>query len=106
MKYGGFFYFVLNQQSSWGVKNFFIYSFISSHLEIYEKHFLKKYKKLFWSVSFLFFGLEAGCWFRLLQYSILKYKSIIKKKKNDKIVLFAKSKLNNIEVLISQALVN
>ena len=39
---------------------------------------------------------------------IKKYKSIIKKKKkkNDKIVLLTKSKLNNIEVLISKALIN
>ena len=39
---------------------------------------------------------------------IKKFKSIIKKKKNkhDKIVLFTKSKLNNIEVLISKALIN
>ena len=34
---------------------------------------------------------------------IKKYKSIIKKKKHDKIVLLAKSKLNRIEVLISKA---
>ena len=40
--------------------------------------------------------------------AIKKYKSIIKKKKkkHDKIVLLAKSKLNNIEVLISKALIN
>ena len=39
---------------------------------------------------------------------IQKYKSIIKKKKkkHDKIVLLAKSKLNSIEVLISKALIN
>ena len=39
---------------------------------------------------------------------IKKYKSIIKKKKkkHDKIVLLAKSKLNGIEVLISKALIN
>ena len=39
---------------------------------------------------------------------IKKYKSIIKKKKtkHDKIVLLAKSKLNNIKVLISKALVD
>ena len=36
---------------------------------------------------------------------IKKYKSIIKKKHN-KIVLLAKSKLNSIEVLISEALIN
>ena len=38
---------------------------------------------------------------------INKYKSIIKKKKkeHDKIVLFTKSKLNRIEVLISKALI-
>ena len=39
---------------------------------------------------------------------IKKYKLIIKKKKkkHDKIVLLAKSKLNSIEVLISKALIN
>ena len=39
---------------------------------------------------------------------IAKYKSMIKKKKkkHDKIVLLAKSKLNSIEVLISKALVD
>ena len=39
---------------------------------------------------------------------IKKYKSIIKKrkKKHDKIVLLAKSKLNNIKVLISKALID
>ena len=40
--------------------------------------------------------------------AIKKYKSIIKKKKkkHDKIVLLAKSKLNNIEVLTSKALID
>ena len=40
--------------------------------------------------------------------AIKKYKSIIKKKKkkHDKIVLFAKSKLNSIEFLISKALID
>ena len=39
---------------------------------------------------------------------IKKYKSIIKNKKknHDKIVLFAKSKLNSIEVFISKALID
>ena len=39
---------------------------------------------------------------------IIKYKSIIKKKKkrHDKIVLLAKSKLNSIEVLLSKALID
>ena len=37
---------------------------------------------------------------------IKKYKAIIKKKKHDKIVLLAKSKLNSIEVLISKALID
>ena len=39
---------------------------------------------------------------------IKKYKSIIqkKKKKCDKIVLLAKTKLNSMEVLISKALIN
>ena len=35
-----------------------------------------------------------------------KYKSTNKKKKHDKIVLIAKSKLNSIEVLISKALID
>ena len=35
-----------------------------------------------------------------------KYKSINKKKKHDKIILIAKSKLNSIEVLISKALID
>ena len=39
---------------------------------------------------------------------VKRYKSVIKKKKNkhDKIVLLAKSQLNNIEVLISKALID
>ena len=35
-----------------------------------------------------------------------KYKSIIKKKKHDKIILLAKYKLNSIEVLISKVLID
>ena len=37
---------------------------------------------------------------------IKKYKSVIKKKKYDKTVLLAKSKLNSIEVLISKGLID
>ena len=37
---------------------------------------------------------------------IKKYKSIIKKKKHDKIVLLAKAKLNSVDVIISRALIN
>ena len=37
---------------------------------------------------------------------IKNYKSIIKKKKHDKIVLLAKSNLNSIEVLISKVLID
>ena len=37
---------------------------------------------------------------------IKQYKSIIKKKKHEKIVLLAETKLNSIEVLISKALIN
>ena len=47
-------------------------------------------------------GLEI----RAVTAGIKKYKSIIKKKKHDKIVLLAKSKLNSIEILISKALIN
>ena len=45
---------------------------------------------------------------KLKQIQIKKYKSIIKKKKkkHDEIILLAKSKLNCIEVLISEALIN
>ena len=44
----------------------------------------------------------------VINAGIKKYKSIIKKrkKKHDKIVLLAKSKLNSIEVLISKALID
>ena len=38
--------------------------------------------------------------------AITKYKSIIKKKKHDKTVLLARSKLNSMEVLISKALID
>ena len=45
---------------------------------------------------------------RIITSGIKKHKSIIKKKKNknDKIILLAKSKLNNIEVLISKDLIH
>ena len=43
----------------------------------------------------------------MLTAAIKKYQSIIKKKKkDDKIVLSAKTKLNSIEVLISKALID
>ena len=46
-----------------------------------------------------------GLKFFAIVVGIKKYRSIIKKKKdNDKVVLLAKSKLNTIEVLISKAL--
>ena len=37
---------------------------------------------------------------------IKKYKSVIKKKKHDKIVLLAKTKLNTVEVLTYEALID
>ena len=45
---------------------------------------------------------------RVITSGIKKHKSIIKKKKNknDKIILLGKSKLNNIEVLISKDLIH
>ena len=45
---------------------------------------------------------------KLKQIHIKKYKSIIKKKKkkHDEIILLAKSKLNSMEVLISEALID
>ena len=51
---------------------------------------------------------EKGLKTWVIAAGIKKYKSIIKKKKkkHDKIVLLAKSKLNSIEVLISKALID
>ena len=37
---------------------------------------------------------------------IKKYKSLIKKKKHDKIILLAKSELNSIKILISKVLID
>ena len=50
----------------------------------------------------------AGLKICAIAAGIKKYKSTIKKKKkkHDKIILLAKSKLNSIEVLISEALIN
>ena len=42
----------------------------------------------------------------IITAGIKKYKSKIKKKKNDKIVLLAKSKLNKINILISKTLID
>ena len=47
---------------------------------------------------------ELGLEICAIAVGIKTYKSIIKKKKHDKIVLLAKSKLNSIEILISKAL--
>ena len=64
---------------------------------------------------FLCFGISIGITSSAIGLNICaiaaginKYKSIIKKKKkkHDKIVLLAKSKLNSIEVLTSKALIN
>ena len=53
-------------------------------------------------------SLAVGLEICVITAEIKNYKSIIKKKdkKHDKIVLFAKSKLNSIEVLISKALID
>ena len=52
---------------------------------------------------------SSSIWLKIcvINVGIKKYKQIIKekKKKHDKIVLLSKSKLNNIEALISKALV-
>ena len=48
----------------------------------------------------------TGIQMRTITALIKKYKSIVKKKKHDEIVLLAKSKLNSIALLISQALIN
>ena len=52
--------------------------------------------------------LSSGVWLKICAIfaGIKKYKSIFKKKKHNKIVFLAKSKLNNIEVLISKALID
>ena len=53
---------------------------------------------------------SPAVWLKIyeLTVSIKKFKSVIKKKKkrNDKIVLLAKTKLNTIKVLISKTLIN
>ena len=48
----------------------------------------------------------TGIQMRTITALIKKYKSIVKKKKHDEIVFLAKSKLNSIALLISQALIN
>ena len=48
----------------------------------------------------------TGIQMRTITALIKKYKSIVKKKKHDEIVLLAKSKLNSIALLICQALIN
>ena len=54
------------------------------------------------------FLLLIGLKICVITTAIKKYKTLIKKKRKryDKIVLLAKSKLNNIEVLISKALID
>ena len=42
----------------------------------------------------------------LISAGIEKYKSIIKKKKHNRVLLLGKSKLNNVGVLISKALIS
>ena len=51
-------------------------------------------------------GSTIGLQIFVLTAAIKKYKTIIKKRKHDKIVLLANSKLNSIEVLTFQALIN
>ena len=65
----------------------------------------------FASLLGILIGVAASAiWLKICKITagIKKYKSIIKKKKkkHDKIVLLAKSKLNSIEVLISKALID
>ena len=49
---------------------------------------------------------EIGLKMCTITAAITKYKSVIKKKKHDKTVLLARSKLNSMEVLISKALID
>ena len=51
---------------------------------------------------------SSAIWLKLraIAAGIKKHKSINKKKKHDKTVFLAKSKLNSIEVLISNSLIN
>ena len=83
----------------------------------YIEHFLVLFSAITGSISISAFASLLGIPIRITSSAIgLKicaiaagiktYKSIIKKKKHDKIVLFAKSKLNSIEVLISKALID
>ena len=59
------------------------------------------------SIGITYRSYSIGLKIRAIAAGIKKYNSIIKKekKKHDKIVLLAKTKLNSIEVLISKALI-
>ena len=81
----------------------------------YIEHFRILGSKITWCVSISAFTSLVGIMSSLIGLKICaipaaikKYKSIIKKKKKkyNKIVLLAKSKLDSIEVLISKALIN
>ena len=48
----------------------------------------------------------TGLKIRAITAEIKKYKSVIKKKKHDEIVLLAKSNLNSVEVFFSKALID
>ena len=81
----------------------------------YIEHFRILGSKITWCVSISAFtsvvgimSSSIGLKICAIPAAIKKYKSIIKKKKKkyNKIVLLAKSKLDSIEVLISKALIN
>ena len=51
-------------------------------------------------------GITSSAKIWAIAAGIKRYKSIIKKKKHDKIVLLGKSKLNSVEVIVSKVFIN
>ena len=81
----------------------------------YTEHFLVSTFRVFISISAFTFLIAVpigttssaiALKFCALAAEIKKYKSIIKKKKHNKTVFLAKSKLNKIEVLISKSFID
>ena len=51
-------------------------------------------------------GITSSAKICAIAAGIKRYKSVIKKKKHDKIVLLGKSKLNSVEVIVSKVFIN
>ena len=75
-------------------RNYFIEEINQNKLKSFE---------LYWALAYFNFKGKIGLKICVITAGIKKYKS---KKKHDKIVLLAKSKLNSIKVSTSKALIN